>query len=213
MDITGMKSGRLTVIKRTADHVSPCSHKETRWDCICECGATTNIVSSRIITGRTKSCGCFQIDRVRESNTKHGHKSGGVETSEYRAWVSMKDRCSNPNNPAFKNYGERGIVVCESWVNSFNNFISDMGHKPYGMTLERINNNDGYSHGNCKWATYYEQGKNKRNNVFITFDGVTLTISEWARKTGISKSAIRHRINRGWSKNRALTEGLNANHK
>jgi len=139
----------------------------------------------------------------------HGEAAHGAygerRTKAYRAWASMKSRCLNPAHPAYPRYGGRGVTVCDRWLNSFENFRDDMGHPPNGMTLERIDNNRGYEPGNCKWADWDEQQSNRRDNVWLTFEGRTQTASQWAREVGIKATTISHRILRGWSAERALT--------
>jgi hypothetical protein len=109
----------------------------------------------------------------------------------------MKARCFNPNRPAFKDYGERGISVCERWL-KFSNFYADMGEPEEGMTLERVKNEEGYSPENCKWATAAEQGLNKRNNVLVTIDGETLVLSQWCERLGLKYATVLRRIHKGW---------------
>ncbi|TXN33923.1 hypothetical protein [Methylobacterium sp. WL19] len=140
--------GRLTIIGGPYKEKS-----KVRWQCRCECGSTKDFRHDHIRSGATISCGCAYI--------KHGHSLSGKKTAEYDAWTNMHQRCSNPNHFKYKDYGARGIVVCERW-NSFETFIHDMGMRPEGLSLERINNDAGYSPENCKWATYAEQMKNRR---------------------------------------------------
>lgn len=126
---------------------------------------------------------------------------------EYAAWIQMKQRCSNPNAKGWHNYGGRGICVCKVWRQSFRTFLIDMGTKPSPHhSIDRINNDGDYEPKNCRWATYKQQHRNRRNNTLITFDGMALCIAEWAERTGISSQCILDRIhNRGWSIERALT--------
>jgi hypothetical protein len=119
-----------------------------------------------------------------------------------RSWRAMLDRCSNRSYPR---YGGRGITVCDRWQSSFDNFISDMGHIPPGLTIERINNNGNYEPGNCRWATRKEQNNNRRDTVFIEHNGERLNISQWAHKLQMSKETLVARIRRGWNKEVALT--------
>jgi len=125
---------------------------------------------------------------------------------EFRSWAMMRERCLSLANHAYKDYGGRGIMICERW-SKFENFFTDMGPKPSRKhSIERIDNNKGYEPGNCKWATALEQANNKRNNVFLTWDGETRTTAEWSRHTGISTQLLWHRLNTlGWSVERALT--------
>lgn len=123
-----------------------------------------------------------------------------AKMSEYRSWQSMKARCYNKNHISYKNYGERGITVCGEWLSSFETFLNDLGYKPdKTYTLERIDNSKNYTKDNCKWGTKTEQSTNRRCTRFLTLNGETLSISEWARKVGIHHMAIRKRIKYGWS--------------
>ena len=127
-------------------------------------------------------------------------------TPEYGSWAAMKSRCLNKNNPRYHRYGHRGIKVCERWM-TFENFYADMG-KSNGMTIERIDNDGDYEPGNCKWVSHREQGKNTCRIRYLTHNGLTLSIAEWSRRTGIKATTITQRLNAyGWSVDRALTEG------
>lgn len=137
------------------------------------------------------------------SNFKHGHASKN-RTSTYTVWKSMRQRCLNPKNAAWPSYGGRGISICERW-NSFPNFLSDMGVRPPGLTLERKDNGSGYEPDNCKWATRSEQGRNKRNSRIYTVQGVTGFIDELALHFHLDRSTIYRRLNKGWPVERAFT--------
>jgi hypothetical protein len=133
-------------------------------------------------------------------------RHGKRHTREYEIWKSMIQRCHNPNSAGYRNYGGRGIVVCERWRTSFCAFISDMGTMPTdGMSIERRRNNDGYSPSNCVWATCEEQAANKRNNRYITYNGETHHLMEWERITGIPYRVLGRRLDRGWSAQRTIT--------
>lgn len=123
----------------------------------------------------------------------------------------MKQRCQNHNSPYFKNYGGRGIKIDERWLD-FKNFLSDMGHPPPGLTLERINNNGNYEPGNCKWATRKEQNNNRRDNWLVSVDGETRMISEWANIIGMNQATFRKRLDRGWTIQRAMNQKVQIHH-
>lgn len=125
---------------------------------------------------------------------KHGH----YKSREYTTWISMKSRCLNPNEKSFKDYGGRGIKICERWLDSFENFFADMGRRPPGMTLDRKDANGNYEPGNCKWSTSIEQKNNMRRNINLTFEGQTMTAMEWSRVVGVSCRTLYHRILAGW---------------
>lgn len=132
--------------------------------------------------------------------TSHGMSN----TATYRSWGAMVQRCTNPKNPAYHDYGGRGITCCARWM-SFENFLADMGVKPDGLTLERKDNDGHYDVGNCRWATRAEQNRNSRHCRLLTHGGETLRIGEWAKRLGISEPKLRDRLNKGWPLDKALT--------
>lgn len=140
-------------------------------ECTCDCGNEIIVRLGNLRYGTTKSCGCLQRKRSSETMSKtllkHGRNKKGQITPEYRSWINMKQRCYNVNKDNFKNYGGRGIKVCDKWKDSFINFFQDMGERPIGKTLDRINVNGDYEPSNCRWATYKEQMNNQRKNLQI----------------------------------------------
>jgi hypothetical protein len=138
----------------------------------------------------------------------HGESdhNGKSATPEFRAWSRMIGRCTCKSNKDYHRYGGRGIRVCDRWINSYENFLADMGRKPtLGHSLDRADNNKGYEPGNCRWATQREQCNNRRSNRLITHNGETHSITEWSRRTGLDRSCISGRINQGWPVDKALT--------
>lgn len=131
---------------------------------------------------------------------KHGHTFAGSQSLTYRAWVNMRNRCYSPNIPGFQNWGGRGITVCEQWLgeNGFQYFLEDMGEKPIGLSLDRVDNDGNYEPGNCRWATRTEQSNNARSNKRYTYNGITDTQAGWAARLGKRQSAIFQRIKKGW---------------
>jgi hypothetical protein len=157
-DLTGQRFGRLTVIERAMN--SP--HGMTKWLCKCDCGAEIIARRGNLHTGNTQSCGCWRRDSATAGHIIHGEGKRYQTTAEYRCWRNMITRCRNPHNHAFKNYGGRGISICDEWLD-FKCFLADMGRRPStGFSLDRINNDGNYEPGNCRWATRKQQANNKR---------------------------------------------------
>ena len=188
-----MKFGRLSVVR----YAGIKNHRHL-WLCKCDCGSERTVRGNSLRDGNTRSCGCLNRESYpnRGPDPLPGRRKGGRITKEYRTWCAMKDRCSNPQTPCYKNYGSRGITVCDRWM-KFENFLEDMGERPAGTTLDRINNNGNYEPGNCRWATMKEQNRNRGNNRLITVNGETRCISEWAEKCGVSDTLIGARLRRG----------------
>jgi hypothetical protein len=157
-DLTGQRFGRLTAVRRAGVDSFGCTY----WFVQCDCGGTKRVRGNSLQQGRTQSCGCIQPKRT----SIHGEAWGAKQTREYRAWLAAKQRCTNPKNPEWKNYGGRGITMCEQWRNSYVAFLAyileHLGRCPSGMSLDRIDNDKGYEPGNIRWATASEQTWNRR---------------------------------------------------
>lgn len=201
LDLTGMRFGRLTVIDRAPNIVGPAGCSSTRWKCICDCGNTTTVKTSNLRMGETKSCGCYAIDTRRKNGSKR-KIHGGFGTRLYNIYYKMIDRCCNKKSHAYKSYGERGICICDEWMGK-DGFVKFMewslknGYKN-GLSIDRIDNNRGYSPENCRWATPKEQQNNRRCNVFLAVNGKTHTIAEWSRISGINVATLYNRHKAGW---------------
>lgn len=205
-NLVGNTFGSWTVLEGAGKDKS----NNIMWLCKCECGVQRAVYGSFLRTGRSTSCGCKQRELTSKKFTTHGHSKGKIKSSEYSTWEAMKQRCFNPNNNAYKNYGARGITVCDRWKDSFENFLSDMGKKPNNdLSIERIDNEKGYFPENCKWATKAEQSKNKRfyyryGTKQYTIMGATKTLREWCDHCRISVNTVRSRMVRGQTIEQAL---------
>ena len=170
------------------------------WLCRCKCGAENEVKGQHLRTARSTGCGCSADKRFAKRNTKHGK----VDTPEYGVWSGMRARCSDPNRKAYKNYGGRGITVCERW-SDFAAFYADMGPRPSkDHSIDRIDNDQGYSPDNCRWATRAEQNRNHRRNRYLELNGERKTVTDWALRLGITQQAMQDRLNK-WPLERALT--------
>jgi hypothetical protein len=204
IDLTGQKFERLSVVK-----LMFIKNNRAYWQCRCDCNKEKIVRGSHLINGAIKSCGCLG----RNNSLKHGHTRNKKQSRTYQIFAGILSRCYNINEPAYKNYGKRGITVCDRWNpkrgGSFENFLKDMGEIPKGLTIDRINNNklkDGYSPDNCKLSTMKEQARNRRSNVKFTLDNKEKCVSELAEENGIKVSTLLMRINNyGYSIKEALT--------
>ena len=197
-DLTGQRFGRLAVL--SLDPVRT-NQGSARWRCICDCGTERIVSAASLKPGGTRSCGCLASEDTVARNKTHGK----TNTPEYAAWGGMMRRCFNSADKSYRNYGLRGITVCERW-HSFENFYADIGPRPTPKHgIDRIDNDGPYSPDNCHWATRGEQARNSRRTRHLTFKGETLCIADWAKRTGISAGRIRDRIEHNWPVEQALT--------
>jgi hypothetical protein len=195
-DLLGQRFGRLTVIGRAENSRS----NHARWNCSCSCGGGTVAYGIDLKSGHTYSCGCLRSETIAKSFRTHGRS----RTPTYVSYSGAKNRCTNPNEPGFPNYGGRGIKFLYT---SFEQFFAELGERPEGMSLERIDNDGHYGPGNCRWATRLQQANNTRRNRKVTAFGRTRTIAWWSRETGVPQVAIFKRLQAGWSSERALRRG------
>lgn len=196
-DRTGVKYSRLTVIRE----VEP-KNGEVRWLCRCDCGNEKVLESGQLASGKSKSCGCLMLE-IRAK----GVAGGGENHPLFRTWRGIKYRCENPGDKSYQRYGGRGIQVCERWskTGGLRNFIEDMGPKPSPRhSIDRIDNNGNYEPGNCRWASSEEQDNNRRDNIWIEYNGERHTAAQWERIIGLRRKSIYGRLKNGWPLERVL---------
>lgn len=206
-DLTGQRFGRLVVLYETSER----KHTKVVWHCRCDCGNEVDIRSGSLTSGHTMSCGCYKRERAAEVHTTHGMNRQGKPHSVYQTWQCMLQRCENPNNSAYKDYGGCGIKVCDEWhdAEKFIGWALANGWQK-GLQLDRIDNNGNYEPSNCRWATREEQARNRRTNHLVTFNAKTRTMAEWAEEVGVKRHILYDRINNlHWPIERALTEPVN----
>ena len=183
--------------------------RQSYWFARCKCGTKKAVRAGAMKGGHTRSCGCLQRERTSLFHYVHGAKNRTKKrvrpSPEYTSWAGMKNRCTNKSNKDYKNYGGRGISVCIRWDISYENFLADMGQKPKGFEIERIDNNGNYEPANCKWVSKKENANNRRTNRILIHNGVSMNLTQWAGKLGIHPSTLYSRLRSGWSIERTLT--------
>lgn len=201
-DLFGKIFGSLTAVSRDFGRKNA-----VYWNCLCECGEKSCVTRSNLVSGATKSCGCLSKKMSSERLRTHGM----TLTRPFKIWDGIKQRCLNPKHLKYSSYGGRGITLPEKWL-TFDGFWEDMqeGYRD-DLTIDRIDNNIGYSKENCRWASMLVQSNNKRNNRFLEFDGKKLTVAQWARETGIKSVTIRARLQKGFNVEEALTMPVSPN--
>lgn len=204
INLTGQRYGRLTVTGYAGG-----DGKHSYWWCRCDCGTEAKVSANKLRKAHTKSCGCLSADVCRSSFTTHGMSRDPL----YNVWAKMRNRCSSTKDPAFPDYGGRGIRVCQRWINGdgsregFACFLDDMGPKPSpSHSLDRIDNNGDYTPENCRWATKTEQARNRRSNYRVTMGGRSCALSEACEQLGLPFALVNSRIQQGWSTERALSQ-------
>lgn len=199
-ELTGLRFGLLIALKNEGVY-----KKHSWWSCICDCGASTTVKSSRLLQGLTKSCGCLEkLNLKMISQSKHNIVHGMSKTRPFKIWQGMNTRCNVPNDPAYVRYGGRGITISEDWK-CFEDFWKDMeeGYKS-NLSIERKDVNKGYSKENCRWATMKEQGRNRRNNTIIEYKGESKCLSEFAEEYNLETYRLSYRLKAGWGIEKAL---------
>lgn len=202
IELLDRRFGRLVVVARVEND----QFGKARWRCRCDCGGETTTRANTLLKGETQSCGCLHLESVRRARSHGQARQGDQRNPLYRVWCSAKARCHAATDKGYPNYGGRGIVMCNRWREDFALFLADMGPRPPGYTLGRIDNDGPYSPENCRWETYQQQGRNTRRNFLISYQGETLTIGEWATRVGLDEGMLYYRIRTArWPIKRALT--------
>lgn len=202
MEATTLKKyGRLTVLGRSTQPSNP-----IKVTCRCDCGVVKDVNERNLVRGLTESCGCLQKERTAAASRKHG--ASAKMTSEYRIWIEMRQRCTNPKCNRYYSHGARGIKVCERW-NDYSTFLADMGPRPPKHSIDRRDNDGDYTPENCRWATAKVQGRNRRTTIRITLNGETRPLIEWCERLGfgteLDYQRIRKRLKSGWTPEEALS--------
>ena len=174
--------------------------------CLCDCGVERLVASHDLKAGKSKGCGCERNRRFGVARGAQLRTHGMTRRTEFQVWTDMNRRCHDPRRPDFKNYGARGIAVCEEWRNSFEAFYRDMGERPDGCTLDRMNNSGPYSKQNCIWAPRKTQERNKRTSRVVQVDGCRMTLAEAAEKYKVDYYLLHKRLGMGWPIERAIAE-------
>lgn len=207
-ELTGQRFGRLQVIERAENSKTG----KPMWKCICDCGTECVVHGSALVGGYTKSCGCYRREIPKTTRYVHGGCSRRTRDRLYAVWNMMKQRCNDPNNRAYSSYGGRGIKVCDEWNGSYaafrewayaNGYDENSTHRD--CTIDRIDNDKGYSPENCRIANAKTQANNTRKTRYITYKGETKPFTVWAEEAGLKVATLRNRLKGGWQLEDALT--------
>lgn len=189
-DLTGRRFSRLVVVEE-APRLG--RRRRVAWRVVCDCGGTAIVSSNMLNRGHTRSCGCLQRERAAELARKKNYRHGMTSTPTHNSWHAMVGRCNVPTSTNYARYGARGVTVCERWL-TFENFLADMGERPEGATLDRIDNSKGYKPGNARWATPTQQTRNRRNTRRVVFKGELRPLAEVAEELGVTSARMRERL-------------------
>lgn len=194
-NLAGKRFGRWYVLCESENDRN--ERREVFWHCICDCGVTRDVKAGSLTQGKSISCGCARLESV----VTHGM----THTPTFKSWESMKQRCLNAGSADYPRYGGRGISVHAPWIDSFDTFFRDMGQRPKGTSLDRIDVNGDYTPSNCQWSTRSKQQRNKSNQVQVTAFGKTQTAGIWELETGVPSKVILWRVAHGWSPENAVS--------
>lgn len=187
-DIAGQRFGRLIALSYAGSDKSG----NAKWNCRCDCGVEKSVLGQALRSGAVVSCKCYANELAAQNKLTHGLSA----TTYYKAWFGMIQRCENKNHTKWKRYGARGIKVRERW-HAFENFLADMGQRPEGTSIERVDNDGNYEPGNCEWADRATQMSNKSDNRWLEFSGLRMTVSQWAIHQKIPRATIFRRLRTG----------------
>ena len=192
-DLTGHNFGRLTAIASYEDHIQRSGRHKTQWLCRCSCGNEVVVQTFNLKSGNTKSCGCLNAENIKTQSVTHGDR----HTRLYRIWCGMKSRCYDTACPSYERYGRRGIMMCDEWKESYQTFKDWAVQRGYNdeLSIDRVNNDEGYSPENCRWATQKEQANNRSSFKHFLYEGRDVTISELSEITGIKYHTLFARLN------------------
>ncbi len=195
----GRRFVRFIVQRELEPRLLPCGQKVRQFECLCDCGTIFTVRLGCLNSGHTQSCGCLQKERASRAKRTHGHTVNG-HSPTYTSWAGMNTRCHNPNVPSFKTYGAENKLVGDSWrgPSGFDVFLAEMGERPPGKTLHRLNNDLGYFKENCVWATPAEQARLTRQNVVLTIKGVTACVTDLCAHFGLNYNRVKMRLWLGW---------------
>lgn len=202
LNLLGMRFGRLLVLS-AGDPKWNSGRSRITWLCLCDCGVLRTVVGATLTSGASKSCGCFRREQSLAAHTKHGK----THSRAYSIWASMFARCNNKQNKSYQRYGAKGVKVCQRW-SAFENFLSDMGDPPVGMSIDRVNSMGDYEPSNCRWATNTQQCRNRSNTVFLEYQGRKQALGAWAEELGVPYKRLQGRLRAGWTVERIITEPL-----
>jgi hypothetical protein len=192
IDLTGQRFHRLLVLERDNTKPPASNGRRVYWICQCDCGSIASKSGHELRSGNTRSCGCMHKAKIGSLNRTHGMS----KTPTYRSWQAAKDRCNNPNNEKYPSYGGAGITFCPKWAASFELFLADMGERPEGHTLDRIEGSDGYHASNCRWATHKAQTENRPKAKKYFWNGALCSLSEIAKSHNIPKTSFNRAYNK-----------------
>lgn len=198
LDKAGRRFGRLLVIG-----FSHMRGRTSMWRCRCDCGNEHAVSSNNLTSNHTRSCGCLE-NEARKKRHAEMVKHGKSSSIEFRTWTHLRGRCNNPTDSAYAGYGGRGIKVCERW-DSFANFLADMGPRPKGTSIDRIDNDGDYCPENCRWASSTQQGRNRRTTRMVEWEGRRLSLSDFCDQMRLNYERVYHRVQRGYTIEQAIS--------